>query len=469
MRPLRLNAFDMNCVGHIQHGLWRHPRDRSLDYNTLAYWQNLARVAERGLFDGIFLADILGVYDVFQGGPGAAIANAAQVPVNDPLLVIPAMAAVTKHLGFGVTCNLSYEAPYTFARRMSTLDHLTDGRIGWNIVTGYLDSAARGLGYGQQREHDDRYDVADEYMDVVYKLWESSWDDDAVLRDRETGVFADPSRVRPVRHHGRHYQVDAVHLCEPSRQRTPVLYQAGASTRGRAFAATHAECVFVFSPTKDTTRGLVNDIRERAVRQGRLAEDILVFSGRAIVVGRTRKEAEEKYADYSRYASVEGGLAHFSASLGVDLSKYGLDEPIRYEKNNANNSMLEAITIRSKEPWTVRRITAQMGLGNRVAPLVGSAEEVADELQSFAEETGVDGYNISRVVTPEGLEDFVDLVVPILQERGVYKRAYADGTLREKLFGAGRARLPASHRAASHRFHGSSRSEAASLDGVAAE
>ena len=155
-----------------------------------------------GLFDGLFLADILGVYDVFQGSPDASIRNAVQIPVNDPLLLIPAMAYATQNLGFGVTCNLTYEPPYTFARRMSTLDHLTKGRIGWNIVTGYLDSAARGMGMAQQPEHDSRYDVAEEYMQVVYQLWEGSWEDVAVLRDRENRMFADPARIHRVKHEG---------------------------------------------------------------------------------------------------------------------------------------------------------------------------------------------------------------------------------------------------------------------------
>jgi long-chain alkane monooxygenase len=448
-KQIRLNAFDMNCIGHIQHGMWTHPRDRSTSYNTIEYWQDLARTAERGLFDGIFLADIVGVYDVYKDSPAASILNTVQLPVNDPMLVVPVMAAVTKHIGFGVTSNLTYEPPYLFARRASTLDHLTGGRFGWNIVTGYLDSAARGMGLAAQPDHDGRYEVADEYMDVVYKLWEGSWEDDAVLRDRANRVFADPSKVHRVKHIGRHYQVDAIHLAEPSPQRTPVLYQAGSSTRGREFAARHAECVFVNGPDKATTRMVVRDIRIRAAAHGRNPADILVFLGRTVVVGRTRLEAEEKFQAYHRHASIEGALAHFSSSTGIDLSRYELDEPIRYEKNNANNSAVESITTLSREPWTLRRIIGQMGLGSRNPPIVGSAEEVADELIAWVDETGVDGFNLSRVVTPETLEDFVELVVPILQERGVYKHQYASGPLRQKLFG--RARLPNTHPAATHR------------------
>jgi FMN-dependent oxidoreductase (nitrilotriacetate monooxygenase family) len=260
-KQIRLNAFDMNCVGHIQHGLWTHPRDRSTAYNTIEYWQHLARTAERGLFDGIFLADIVGVYDVYKGSPDPSLANAVQVPVNDPLLVVPIMAAATKHIGFGVTANLTYETPYLFARRMSTLDHLTGGRVGWNIVTGYLDSAARAMGFKAQREHDNRYDVADEFMEVVYKLWEGSWERDAVVQDRERRLYARPDKVHRVQHAGRHYNVDAIHLSEPSPQRTPVLYQAGASARGKDFAASHAECVFLYGPNKEQTRKAVEDVR----------------------------------------------------------------------------------------------------------------------------------------------------------------------------------------------------------------
>jgi long-chain alkane monooxygenase len=399
-KEIRLNAFDMNCVGHIQHGMWTHPRDRSTEYNTIQYWQDLARLAERGKFDGIFLADIVGVYDVYRGGPAPSIVDAVQIPVNDPMMIVPVMAAVTEHIGFGVTANLTYEPPYLFARRMSTLDHLTGGRVGWNIVTGYLDSAARGMGLAAQPAHDGRYDAADEYMSVVYQLWEASWENGAVRRDKSNRVFADPDKIHRVRHHGQHYQVDAIHLAEPSPQRTPVLYQAGSSTRGREFAATHAECVFVFGADKRITRDIVADIRGRAAARGRDPRDILIFYNRAAVVGRTRREAEEKYREYHEHASIEGALAHFSSSTGLDFSRYELDEPIRYVKNDAINSAVETLTTLSAEPWTLRRIISGMGLGSRNPAVVGSAEEVADDLTSWVEETDIDGFNLSRIVTP---------------------------------------------------------------------
>jgi FMN-dependent oxidoreductase (nitrilotriacetate monooxygenase family) len=446
-RHIRLNAFDMNCVGHIQHGLWRHPRDQSTRYTDLDYWTDLARTLERGLFDGIFLADILGVYDVYKGGPETAIREASQIPVNDPMMLVPAMAAVTKHLGFGVTCNLTYDPPYTFARRMSTLDHLTRGRIGWNIVTGYLDSAARGMGDARMIAHDDRYDLADEYMEAVYRLWEASWDDDAVQRDRQ-GPYADPDKLRRVRFEGHRYKIDAIHLAEPSPQRTPVLYQAGASKRGRQFAARHAECVFL---AEQSTKGLaatVADLRAQTAATGRDPRDMLIFQIATVVVGRTEKEAQDKLEDYRRFSSVEGAILHFSASLGIDLGAYGLDEPIRHVKTDANNSFMDALTRREEPAWTRRRIIDQVVLGSRWQPIVGSPEQVADKLAELVDTTDVDGFNLSRTVMPECVRDFVDLVIPVLQERGRFKTAYTPGTLRESLFGAGRARLGGAHPAA---------------------
>jgi FMN-dependent oxidoreductase (nitrilotriacetate monooxygenase family) len=442
---IRLNAFDMACIGHIQHGMWTHPRDRSTDYRSLDYWVSLSRTLERGLFDGLFLADVLGVYDVFEGRPDASLRGAVQVPLIDPMLLIPAMAHATTHLGFGVTCNLAYEPPYLFARRMSSLDHLTNGRIGWNIVTGYLDSAARAMGFDAQMAHDDRYDLADEYMQVVYALWEGSWQDDAVLCDRAAGVYADPARVRAVRHQGRQYQVDAIHLCEPSPQRTPVLYQAGASDRGRAFAARHAECVFVNGSSKANVARLVADLRARAAPRA-----LRTFVGATVVVGRTENEAVEKLAEYRRHASVEGALAHAAASLGIDFARFGTDEPVDGSASQAIQSNVEAMARAIGPGWTKRDLIDRFVLGSRQLPIVGNPTQVADALIAWVEEADVDGFNLSRTVTPECLEDFIALVVPMLQERGRYKREYGPGTYREKLFGT--ARLAAPHPAAGFRL-----------------
>jgi len=448
-KQIRLNAFDMNCIGHQSPGLWTHPRDRADTYNTLEYWTDLARTLERGKFDAIFLADVLGIYDVYRGSPRTALENAVQVPVNDPLMVIPAMAFVTQHLGFGVTCALSYEHPYPFARRMSTLDHLTRGRIGWNIVTGYLESAARGLGRPAQVGHDDRYEIAEDYMQAVYKLWEASWEDGAVLRDRAGGRFADADRIHRIVHEGPYFRIDAIHLCEPSPQRTPVLYQAGASTRGRQFAADHAECVFVNGPSKAVTGSIVADIRRRAAASGRDPKDLVIFTMMTVITGPTPEAAQAKYRDLLRHVSEEGALALMSGWTGLDFASLPPDAPLRFTTRNAMTSALEAFTTADPDrTWTVREIARHAAIGGRGPVIVGSFTEVADAFQQWVEETDVDGFNLAYALTPETFTDIVDLVVPELQRRGLYKHDYAPGTLREKLYGPGRSRLPDSHPAA---------------------
>ncbi len=334
-KKILLNAFNMNCIGHINHGLWTHPRDTSTRYKTLEYWTELAQLLERGLFDGLFIADIVGVYDVYQQSVAVPLRESIQLPVNDPLLLVSAMAAVTKNLGFGLTANLTYETPYLFSRRLSTLDHLSRGRVGWNIVTGYLDSAAKAMGLEAQAEHDRRYDQADEYLQVLYKLLEGSWENDAVVNDPVRRVYAEPDKVHKVRHQGEFYQVEGYHLCEPSLQRTPVLFQAGSSERGLLFAGRHAECVFISGQHKAATRAQVDKVRASAEAAGRDGQAIKVFMGINVIVGETEEAAWAKHAEYLSYASAEAGVAHFSASTGIDFSEYELGaDPVREEQRD---------------------------------------------------------------------------------------------------------------------------------------
>ena len=442
---IRFNAFSMNTVGHQSPGLWTHPRDRSCEYRDLAYWTDLAQLLERGRFDGLFIADVLGVYDVYGGTPDAAIRHAVQVPVNDPLMIVPAMAAVTTHLGFGITFSLTYEHPYPFARRMSTLDHLTKGRVGWNIVTGYLDSAARNVGLDQQLGHDARYDLADEYLDVVYKLWEHSWDADAVVRDKATGVYADPAKVHAIGHHGTHYRVPGIHLCEPSPQRTPVLYQAGASARGLTFAGRHAECVFIAAPTHTVLKKAVDGIRAAVADGGRQASDVLVYAQALVITGATTAEAQVKFADYRAHVDIDAALALLSGWTGIDFSTYDPDAVIEYLENDAGRTALASFS--SADPsrqWTVREAAQFVGLGGRSPVIVGSPVEVADALLHWQSSTGIDGFNLTFAVAHETFADIVAFVVPELQRRGMYRTEYDEGTLRHKLFGHG-PQLPATH------------------------
>lgn len=452
-KQIRFNAFDMSCVGHIAGGTWRHPENQAHRYTDIAYWTELARLLERGVFDGLFIADVLGTYDVYGDSHEAALRHAAQVPVTDPLMVISAMAAVTEHLGFGVTAGTAYEHPYPFARRMSTLDHLTKGRVGWNVVTGYLPSAARNLGHEDQLEHDTRYDHADEYLEVLYKLWEGSWEEDAVIRDAESGVYTDPAKVHGIEHKGEHFTVPGIHLVEPSPQRTPVIFQAGASARGTRFAAENAEAIFVGAPTKAVLANGVAAIRKALVEAGREPDSAVIYTMLTIVVDETSEAAHAKHADLLQYASPEAALVLTSGWMGVDLSGFEYDDPIGDVKSNAIQSTVAAFQADSPDgrEWTIRDIAEYSKIGGYGPVLVGSPTEVADQLQEWVEETGVDGFNLCHAITPGTFADIVEHLVPELQRRGVYPTEYTQGSLRHKLHGRG-DRLPDEHRGASYKI-----------------
>jgi alkanesulfonate monooxygenase len=444
-REILLNAFNMNCVAHQSSGLWRHPRDQSREYTSLKHWQDLAQTLERGLFDGLFLADVSGVYDVYDGSPEAAIRAGMQIPTNDPFSIVPVMAASTEHLAFGITGSIPYEPPYAFARRMSTLDHLTVGRVAWNVVTGYLDSAAKGVGKLQQTEHDTRYDIAADYMELVYKLWEGSWEDDAVIYDRISGVFAEPDKVHEIVHEGKYFNLRAIHLCEPSVQRTPVIFQAGGSVKGQAFAARHAECVFIGGGNIAAAKETVKSLREQAVAAGRQKDDLKIFVLACIVVDETDLNAKKKLEEYTSYGLSEGSLALMSGWTGIDLSKFGLDERAENLSSQALQSALKSLGSRTVRDWA-----DFLAVGGGATIISGSPITVVDQMAQWLEEADIDGFNVAYTVLPECFENIVEMVVPEMQARGLYKTEYAGGSMRQKLFGRG-DRLNADHPAAAFR------------------
>lgn len=446
-KRIYLNAFEMVCAGgHQSPGLWRHEDDRSHTYKDSEYWIELAKLLEKGRFDAVFLADVLGSYDVYGGTRDAALRNAVQTPVNDPLLVVPLMSSVTEHLSFGVTASVSHEHPYTFARRMSTLDHLTKGRIGWNVVTSYLKSAAVNIGLDDQMSHDERYEFAAEYLDVCYKLWEGSWEDGAVVRDKAANVYADPSKVHDIRHEGKYFKVPGAHLSEPSPQRTPVLFQAGASPRGREFASKHAESVFTAGPTIPVVKKGVDALRESIKANGRNPEDVLVYTTFTAIVGKTEEEAQAKYETLKSHVSYEGALALLSGWTGIDFSGYEPEDTLEYIQSNAMQSAVEVFTRADPDrKWTIGELATFVGIGGRGPVAVGTPEQVADEVERWRDETGVDGFNLAYTLAPGSFEDFVELVVPVLQERGLVQKEYTEGTYREKIYGKGQAQLKDNH------------------------
>ena len=455
--PFVLSAFSMSTVSHGNYGLWRHPEDRTSDYTRLGYWVELARLLEQGGFDLLFLADAVGQLDVFGGDSDAALTRAVQTPVTDPLLAVSAMAAATTRLGFGITVSTTYESPYLLARKFSTLDHLTDGRIGWNIVTSLLDSAARNiLGRSRQIPHDERYARAQEFVDVTYKLWVGSWEDGAVFRDRAAGVYTDPAKVHKIGHEGPYFSVPGAHLVEPSPQRTPVLFQAGTSAAGREFAGRNAELVFASDPRPEVLRSNIDDVRRRAVAHGRRPDRIKFLTSVEIVVDSTDAAAAAKARELAAHHDLNGGLVLLSALSGVDWSDYDVDQPIEQFETDASRSILAAALDNSGDPTLRRRLTLRDyvgGLGGFGGALfVGSAVTVADELEKFADRAGVDGFNIAYHTTPGTFAAVAQHLIPELRRRGRARQADEPAvTLRERIFGDGSARVPGDHPAAEYR------------------
>jgi len=434
---MHLNLFTMDAVEHVTVGSWRYPGDQSARYTDREYWTEVARTAERGGFDGVFFADVRGIYDVYGDSSDPAIERAVQTPSNDPAYVVPAMAEVTDHLGFAITKSTSYNHPYQLARELSTLDHTTGGRVAFNIVTSFLASAAANLGLAGRVDHDERYDRADEFMDVCYALWEHSWDDDAVVRDADAGRYTDPAKVSAIDHDGEYFSVPGPHGCEPSPQRTPVLYQAGSSDRGREFAARNAEAVFVSQPTPEKVRDYMGDLRERAAGYGRDPDDLAFFPGVVPIVAASEELADAKRASYEAHVDVEGVLALLSGFVDVDLSELDPDQKIEHIETEAIQGTVNAFAGGESE-WTVREMAEFAGLGTTSPVVVGTPEQVADELQWWYEDVGVDGFNVKEVVRPDTLQDFVDLVVPELRERGLVRESYEGDTLRGNLLGRDR-------------------------------
>ncbi|CAF9935902.1 hypothetical protein IMSHALPRED_010386 [Imshaugia aleurites] len=445
-----LNAFAMQAPGHLNPGLFKYPPDQGRKYKDIHHWISLAQELEAAKFHAIFFADVLGGYDVYKGPANLdpTIPAAAQFPINDPLYAIPAMAAATNSIGFGVTASTTYDAPYALARRFSTVDHLSNGRVAWNIVTSYLDSAARNFELKTQIEHDERYRIAHEYLHVTYKLWEGSWRGDAVLPVPPPGegpqsnnnAYADPKAVRQINHQGKYFTVPGPHLCEPSPQRTPFLFQAGTSTAGRKFAATHAEAIFVNGQTPELVRPSVEAIREEASRLGRDAQDIKIVAGLLVVVAESDEAAQKKYEELASYGDREGALALFGGWSGFDLSKYSDEEDFRFseEAPPAIRSMVNhwASTSPKGVTWNKKTMAEWLVLGGNGAKVVGNPTTVADELERWIEVADVDGFNLSYASIPETFRNIITLLLPELRRRGVFWEDYAvpGGTLRENYF-----------------------------------
>ncbi|MDL9948140.1 NtaA/DmoA family FMN-dependent monooxygenase [Gordonia sp. ABSL11-1] len=444
-----INAFLSGAASHLSPGQWRNPEDRgNTGFVDLAYWSDLARTVENAKFDAIFFADSLGVPDSVGGTPDYALRHASQTPNIDPLPVVAALIGQTSRLGFGLTASTTYERPFSLARRFTALDHLSGGRIGWNIVTSILDSAAKNFGLDKQIPHDERYDRGQDFLDATYKLWEGSWEDGALVRDVDSEMFVDPSKVHRINHEGKYFHVAGPLSSPPSDQRTPVLFQAGASPRGVRFAAENAEVVFTNGDTDGRVRTLVANTRAHAASAGRDPGSLKFVMPLAVITGSTDAEAREKYQYVRNYASETTAVAMLSGWTGHDWTHHDLDAPIVEVATDAQRSILPGLAgAHGEPPKTLREAARNIALGGRRGLVVGGPASTARELVGIANRTGVDGFNLFHITSPGTYKDFADHVIPVLQEQGHVWPDYPSGTLRERLMGTGSSRIAPDHRA----------------------
>ena len=424
-RQLHLNAFLMEA-GHHE-AAWRLPEsDPNADFD-LAHWVRLARLAESAKFDSLFLAD----------GPVLQGTGEFRTPGQlEPLTLLTALAAATERIGLIATVSTTYNSPYNLARRLASVDHVSGGRAGWNIVTSATSEEAANFGLDERPLHADRYERADEFLDVVTKLWDS-WADDAYVGDKETGRWADPSRIRQVEHVGKHFKVaGGLNVPRPP-QGYPLLVQAGASEAGRAFAARYAEAIFTASQTLEHAQEFYADIKKRAVAAGRDPEQVIVLPGIVPIIGSTEAEARALAQQFDDLRVPEYGLGSLAKVLEVEPEDLPLDEPLpqhvidrpRREGFVSRSELI--IDFATRDGLTVRQILSRLGGGRGHHVVVGTPEQITDTLLTWFSQGAADGFNVMGAALPSGLEAFIEHVLPGLRERGLFREEYQGRTLRE--------------------------------------
>jgi FMN-dependent oxidoreductase (nitrilotriacetate monooxygenase family) len=419
---MHLTCFMIYCPAPHTMMSWIYPRSKIRHYwHENGYWLEIAKTVERGKFDMMFFADGWG------GGNEATTRWAIQYPNHDPLLLTAYLAGFTTRLGLAVTMSTTFYPPFVLARKLSTLDHITQGRIGWNIVTSFGDSEAKNFGLDAMIPHDERYDRADEYIELCCRLWDS-WEPDAVLMDMERGIFADPSKVHRIDFKGRWFKCQGPLDVIPSPQRRPFLIQAGASARGREFAARHAECIFGAGG-----RWFCDDIAQRVRRQGRAPDSIKVIWGAQPIVAQTAAEAQAKEREILDRIPAEVGLAFMSSHFGYDLSKFNLDTPVAKLEQSAVEGILESMK-RARPDLTLREAAKVYGRGVGMPHMVGTPAQVADKMEAMLDEMGGDGFQLSPAYyAPDYFKNIVDLLIPELQRRGLFRKEYDGVTLRDHM------------------------------------
>lgn len=429
------------CLGLLTHptgnhvASWMHPKAQIDAGSNFSHYVELAQIAERGNFDFLFLADSLAV----RGGDLEPLSRWPQyMAYFEPTTLLSAIAAVTTRLGLVATATTSYNEPYNIARRYASLDHISNGRAGWNIVTSSNPDEARNFGREDHFGHEDRYARAREFHDVVCKLWDS-WEDDAFVRDRSTSRYFDPKKLHVADHQGEYFKVRGpLNISRPPQGR-PVIAQAGSSETGRDFAGYCAEIIFAPLHSLDAARKFSTSIAERARAHGRSRDDIRITPGLNVIVAETLSEAQAKKAYLENLVHPTVGLALLSTALGgVDLSACPIDEPLALERipnttNASQGTLAHLVEMSQREQKTVRDLYLEYAGARGQRTIVGTAETIADEMQEWFEDGSVDGFLFQPSVAPVDLQDFVDMVIPELKRRGLLNTSTVETTLRQRL------------------------------------
>src|SRR6476620_2640989 len=426
-RQLHLNLF-IHSRGHHE-ASWRHPLSSPLALTDIRYYQDLAQRAEAGLFDSIFLADQLALGDD---------ASQAARTWLEPVTVLAAMAVVTSRVGLIATCSTTYTEPFNLARQFGSLDHISNGRIGWNIVTSWLATAAANFGNTGQVSHADRYDRAEEYMAVIKALWDS-WAEDAVIDDRDGGRYAQANRIRPINHQGQYHQVAGPLNLPRTPQGRPVFVQAGSSDTGRRFAARHAEAVFTAHMEQATAQAFYADLKKLVVEEGRNPAQVLILPGLSTMIASTEAEAKRMAREINELSDPEVGRMRLSGRFGGhDFSHLPLDRPLtpgdfpEPSSVEAARSRTEVILslVRREQP-TLRQLLAYLAGARGHFTTAGTPEQIADLIEDWFNDGAADGFNVMPPVLPAMLDVFVTEVIPLLQKRGLFRTAYEGKTLRD--------------------------------------
>jgi FMN-dependent oxidoreductase (nitrilotriacetate monooxygenase family) len=433
----------MHLIGYLiagptwhNNGGWRHPEsdaDMALDP---ARYERIARILEEGCFDGLFFVDVLTLYDTYQGSFAGQVAGPGQMWYLDPMLLLAAMARVTSHLGLAGTMSTAFYHPFHIARAFATLDHMSNGRAAWNVVTSASRREAQNFGMDALMDRTLRYDHADEVLEACDRLW-NSWDADAIVYDRKAGRYADPSKVHYADYEGKYVRTRGPLPTPRSPQGRPVIMQAGSSERGRAFAARWAEVIFTLQHAKPDMQAFYADIKGRMDRLGRRPEECAITPAIDVVIGETDSIARERAAYLESLVSAEVGVCDISNGIGVDLAGFPLDQPIQdMDITDGARGVLDVILQGSRSAGlTLRQAGLRYGVSQHTPALVGTAETIADRMQELFEAECCDGFVVCPSVTPGSYMQFVRAVVPELQRRGLFRRAYAGRTLRENLRG----------------------------------